>query len=130
MGTQKNRLIETVLLAPKTYAEHYGQENIYNFRLNIFVSLNLCWDTFILCFHNIFFFTYFITVFLRSAATVAVVMATVQHLRTAVTARRGHLRWTRRARACSPANLSFKTHQCPPCLYPTQLSSLRRCTDV
>ena len=112
---------------PKHTLKIIGKEIFTILRWKYFVSLNLCWDTFIFI---TYFFTYFITVFLRSAATVAVVMATVQHLRTAVTAQRGHLRWTRRALACSPASLSFKTHQCPPCLYPTQLSSLRKCTDV
>ena len=37
MGAQKNRLDETVLLSTKTYAKNYGQEDNYNFTLNIFV---------------------------------------------------------------------------------------------
>ena len=41
------------------HAKHYGQENIYNFTQKIFVSLNLCWDTFILCFQTYFFFYIF-----------------------------------------------------------------------
>ena len=42
MGTQKNRLNETVLWAPKTYVQTDGLENIYNFTLKNFVYLNLC----------------------------------------------------------------------------------------
>ena len=44
VGTQKNRLNETVLLStqPKTYVKTDGQENIYNFMLQNFVSLTLC----------------------------------------------------------------------------------------
>ena len=40
MGTQKNRL-NKFFWAPKIYAKNYGQENIYNFMLKIFVYLNL-----------------------------------------------------------------------------------------
>ena len=39
MGTQKNRLNETVR---KTYVQTDGLENIYNFTLKNFVYLNLC----------------------------------------------------------------------------------------
>ena len=51
MGSQKNRLDETVRLNEKVilstqniYAQNYGWENIHNFMLNIFVYLNLCLD--------------------------------------------------------------------------------------
>ena len=38
VGTQKNRLNETVLLAPKTYVKTEEYENIYNFTLkNVFI---------------------------------------------------------------------------------------------
>ena len=40
MGTQKNRVNETVLLSTKKYAKDYGSANIYNFTLNLFVYLN------------------------------------------------------------------------------------------
>ena len=39
MGTQKNRLNETVLLSIHTFAKNYGQENIYNFTQKIFLYL-------------------------------------------------------------------------------------------
>ena len=42
MCTQKNHLIEMVLLSTQTYAKHYGKVNIYNFTLTIFVYLNRC----------------------------------------------------------------------------------------
>ena len=36
VGTQKNRLNETVLLSTKKYANNYGYENIHNFMLKMF----------------------------------------------------------------------------------------------
>ena len=42
MGTQKNRLNETVLLSTKTYAINYGFKNFNNFTPKLFVYLNLC----------------------------------------------------------------------------------------
>ena len=41
VGTQKNRLNETVLLSNKTYAKNYEKENIHNFTLKVFVYINL-----------------------------------------------------------------------------------------
>ena len=41
MGTQKNRLIETVLLSTKTYVKTDGSVNIHKFTLKNFVSLKL-----------------------------------------------------------------------------------------
>ena len=38
VGTQKNRLNETVLLAPKTYVKTEEYENIYNFTLKLCLS--------------------------------------------------------------------------------------------
>ena len=42
VATQKNRLNETVPLAPKTYVKTDGKGNFYNFTLEKFVYLNLC----------------------------------------------------------------------------------------
>ena len=42
VGTQENRLNETVLLSTKPYVKTDEQENIYNFTLKDFVYLNLC----------------------------------------------------------------------------------------
>ena len=42
MGSQKNRLNETVYLSTQNYAKSYGLENSNNFTLKIFVYLNLC----------------------------------------------------------------------------------------
>ena len=41
VGTQKNRLNETILLSTKTYVKTDGQENIYKFTLKFFAYLNL-----------------------------------------------------------------------------------------
>ena len=51
VGTQKNRLNETVLLSILlyTYVKTDGYENIYNFRFKSFVYLNLCLPLLIHC---------------------------------------------------------------------------------
>ena len=42
MGTQKNRLNETVLLSTQNILKLMRKKNIYNFTLKKFVYLNLC----------------------------------------------------------------------------------------
>ena len=48
VGTQNNRLIETLLLSTKTYVKTDGLENVYNFTLKVYLNLWVCF-TGLLC---------------------------------------------------------------------------------
>ena len=48
VGTQNNRLIETLLLSTKTYVKTDGLENVYNFMLKVYLNLRVCF-TDLLC---------------------------------------------------------------------------------